>query len=201
MTELYVDYHLLHKKGDESLEVALENLAGQGVTELRILSVFMTAGFEFSKMKARVLAYRHQFKKIRFSDPVLKGRRRISSFAAFLVDEYALEHGRRYLFVGHGLPGSKNREYFQLEKALKKRGYGNAKVAMLMGKTGGFVPETEHEQVTVLPLLISGGKHITQDIFGESDSFCTDLESRGFEVEKRIVSLDMSERFRKEFLK
>lgn len=201
MKELQVNYRLLQKKGEESLESTLENLLKQGITELKIISVFMTRGFEFSRMKTRVLAYKHRFKKICFSNPVLKGRGRISAFAAFLINEYKLDKSSNYIFVGHGLPDSKNREYFVLEKALKKQGFGNAKVALLMGKTFNGELLSPEKKVTVIPLLISCGKHIKQDIFGEKDSFCADLENKGFEVEKRIVSLDMSEMFVREFLK
>lgn len=201
MKELFVNYHLLQKKGSESLESVLESLLEQGETEIKIISVFMTRGFEFSRMKTRVLAYKHSFKKICFSSPVLKGRRRIGAFAAFLINEYKLEKTSNYIFVGHGLPGSKNREYFVLEKALKKQGFGNAKVALLMGKGADVEFDFSEKKVIVIPLLISCGKHIKQDIFGEENSFCAELESKGFEVEKRIVSLDMSERFVKEFLK
>jgi len=200
MEELQVNYHLLHKKGDESLESILERLLQNGVKEIKIISVFMTKGFEFSKMKHRVLVYKDRFKKVHFSNPVLEGRRRINSFAAFLINEYNLDKFSNYIFVGHGLPDSKNREYFALEKALKKQGFGNAKVALLMGNGGN--PELDYaaKKVTVIPLLISCGKHIKQDIFGEEGSFCSDLESKGFEVEKRIVSLDMSEIFVRKFL-
>lgn len=201
MAELLVNYHLLQKKGDESLEALLEKLLLQGEKEVKIISVFMTKGFEFSRMKNRVLAYKHKFNKVSFSSPILKGRKRICSFAAFLINEYKLDRFSNYIFVGHGLPGSKNREYFALEKALKKQGFGNAKVALLMGKTfnGEFI--FSEKKVTVIPLLISCGKHIKQDIFGDDGSFCAELESKGFEVEKRIASLDMSERFVREFLK
>jgi len=201
MTELQVNYHLLQKKGEESLEAILEKFLEQGITELKIISVFMTKGFEFSRMKSRVLVYKDRFKKVVFSNPVLKGRRRIKAFAAFLINEYKLDKISNYIFVGHGLPDSKNKEYFVLEKALKNQGYGNAKVALLMGKTSNVDFNASNKKVTVIPLLISCGKHIKQDIFGKENSFCADLENKGFEVEKQIVSLDMSEQFRNQFLK
>lgn len=203
MEVLKVDYKLLHNKGKDGLEAKLEQLVQQKVTELAVIPVFMTEGFEYSKMRERVLLYKPRFKKVCFFAPVLKGRKRIRAFAAFLINEYALDKERVYIFVGHGLPESKNREYFLLEKYLKKLGYGNTKVFLLKGKSGNLeelcsnVPE---KKVTVIPLLISCGKHIKEDIFGEENSFCSELENLGFEVEKRIVSLDMSERFRKEFL-
>lgn len=199
MTELFVNFHLLQKKGTESLETILENLLEQGETELKIISVFMTKGFEFSRMKQRVLLYKHRFKKLSFSNPILKGRRRIRSFAAFLIAEYDLNPAENYFFVGHGLPGSKNREYFMLEKALRKQGIINAKVSLLMGKSKDIEGKFSGKKVTVIPLLISCGRHITQDIFGEEGSFCAELKSKGFEIEKRIVSLDMSERFKNKF--
>ena len=201
MTELKINYHLLQKKGTESLEAILENILQQGETELRVVSVFITSGFEFSQMKKRVLKYKKRFKKVCISKPVLKGRRRINSFAAFLINEYKMDKNSSYVFVGHGLPDSKNREYFKLEKALKKQGFDNAKVFLLKGKSGDFSGLPVDRKITVIPLLISCGKHIQQDIFGSEDSFYADLESRGFSVEKKIVSLDMSENFKKEFLK
>lgn len=200
MTVLKVNYHLLQKKGTESLEAILENLLQQGEIELKIISVFMTKGFEFTRMKNRVLVYKHKFKKISFSNPVLKGRERISFFATFLINEYGLDSDANYIFVGHGLPDSKNKEYFVLEKALRRKGLKNAKVALLMGKTSSKELMSTEKKVTVIPLLISCGKHIKEDIFGEENSFCSELENKGFEVEKKIVSLDMSERFSKEFL-
>ena len=207
MTELSVDYHLLQKKGEESLESVLEKLLEQGVRELKIVSVFMTRGFEYSRMRERVLDYKRKFRKLKISEPVLKGRRKISSFADFLIEEYKIDGLTNYIFVGHGLPDSKNSEYFLLEKYLKKKGYPNTKVFMLKGKSG-FPEDFEKtvagqgvKTVTVIPLLIGCGKHIKEDIFGEENSFCSDLESRGFEVEKRIVSLGMSERFREKFLR
>ena len=201
MTELKINYHLLQKKGTESLEGLLENILLQGERELRVISAFMTKGFEFSLMKKRVLKYKKRFKKVCISKAVLQGRRRINSFAAFLISEYKLDKKSTYVFVGHGLPDSKNREYFKLEKALKKQGFENAKVFLLKGKSGDFNELPVDRKITVIPLLISCGKHIQQDIFGSEDSFCADLESRGFSVEKKIVSLDMNEKFNKEFLK
>ncbi len=207
MTELTVDYHLLQKKGEESLEAVLEQLLEQGVEELKIVSVFMTRGFEYSRMRKRVLACKRKFKKLMISDPVLKGRKKISSFADFLIDEYKIDKNANYIFVGHGLPESKNREYFLLEKFLKKKGWPNARIFMLKGKSGSLedFEKTAAGQgvktVTVIPLLIGCGKHIKEDIFGEENSFCADLESRGFQVEKRIVSLGMSERFKVNFLR
>lgn len=201
MTELQINYHLLQKRGTDSLEAILEKLLEQGETELYIISVFMTKGFEYSKMKARVLAYKNKFNKVSFSSPVLMGRRRIKSFAAFLVNEYNLNTSSNYIFVGHGLPDSKNKEYFLLDKDFQKLGYKNARVSLLMGKTP-FDPESFTEnQVTIIPILISCGKHIKQDIFGESDSFCSKLENKGIKVEKQIISLDMSNRFNTEFLR
>ena len=201
MTELKINYHLLQKKGTESLEGLLENILQQGERELRVVSVFITSGFEFSQMKKRVLKYKKRFKKVCISKPVLKGRRRINSFAAFLINEYKLEKNTTYVFVGHGLPDSKNREYFKLEKALKKQGIENARVFMLKGRSGDFNELPVDRKITVIPLLISCGKHIQQDIFGSDDSLCSELESRGFSIKKKIVSLDMNEKFNKEFLK
>ena len=201
MTELKINYHLLQKKGTESLEAILENILQQGETELRVVPVFITSGFVFSQMKKRVLNYKKRFKKVCISKPVLKGRRRINSFAAFLISEYKLDKDSSYVFVGHGLPDSKNREYFKLEKALKKQGVENARVFMLKGRSGDFTELPVDRKITVIPLLISCGKHIQQDIFGSDDSFCSELESRSFSIEKKIVSLDMSEKFNKEFLK
>ena len=199
---LKVDYSLLHLKED-SLEVKLKQLVQQQIKELKVISVFMTEGFEYSQMRERARLYKPYFKKLWFSAPILKGRRRVRSFAAFLISEYALDKDRAYVFVGHGLNGSKNRGYFLLEKYLKKLGYGNAKVFLLKGRSGRFKElcrDKIEKKVTVIPLLISCGKHIKEDIFGGENSFCSDLEDLGFEVEKRIVSLNMSERFRKEFL-
>ena len=202
MGVLKVDYNLLHLK-EGGLEAKLEQLVQQQVKELNVISVFMTEGFEYSQMRERVLRYKSWFKKVWFSAPILKGRRRVRSFAVFLISEYVLDKEREYIFVGHGLPDSKNREYFLLGKYLKKLGYGNAKVFLLKGKSGNLKELCKNElekKVTVIPLLISCGKHIKEDIFGGKNSFCLELENLGFEVEKRIVSLDMSERFCKEFL-
>ena len=200
---LSVNYHLLQKKGDESLERLLEERLRLGYDELEVISVFMTAGFEFSLMRRRVLAFRGRgrFKKITVTRPVLSGWKKTAAFAAFLIEEYKLNLYDDYVFVGHGLPGRRNGAYFALERALRRRGFGNVRVALLKGRSpAGFPAVGQGRKIIVYPLLISCGKHAREDILGDKDSFCTELEARGFAVERNFTSLDKSGRFKREFL-
>ena len=198
---LPINYHLLQKTGRDSLEEKLNQFLIQGYDELEVVSVFMTSGFEFSRMKRRVRSFKNQFKKISFTKPVLYGRKKTIAFADFLIEEYNLNDYDNYVFVGHGLPGSGNYEYRRLLGVFRRRGFTNVQVAMLKGRSWLDVTLlAERGVATVIPLLISCGKHVREDILGEKESFCSALEDRGISVVRKCTSLDMSGRFEREFL-
>ena len=129
-----VDYALLQKKGNDSLESKLDSLAYSGVQRLRIVSVFVTNGFECKAMKSRVRAFSSRFKKISFTKPVLSGKTRIYSFAKLLISHAYFDPNEKTILVGHGLPLSKNAEYKTLERKLHKLGTKNARVVLLKGR-------------------------------------------------------------------
>lgn len=144
-----VDYSLLHKTGDESLEVALSafvlsaissvssissicslkddlrNSHSPYVLVLNITSVFMVCGSEFKSMKKRVKKWAKENKnkfgkiKIDFSKPVLCGRTRIEQFALLLEENYHFLDND--VLVCHGKKNSLNLEYFRLLKTLEKK--------------------------------------------------------------------------------
>ena len=203
---LTVDYALLQKKGDDSLESKLDSLASSCIQRLRIVSLFVTNGFECKAMKARVRAFSSRFKKISFTKPVLSGKTRIYAFAKQLISHSYFDPKEKTILVGHGLPYSKNSEYRSLERKLHKLGAKNVRLVLLKGQGSvqDFLSDLEKSggrknwlQVCVVPLFINCGRHVKSDIFGAADSeptshkksLCQILEENGITVEKSITSL------------
>ena len=211
---LTVNFHVLHCEGADSLESQIKNFALLGYDELEIISCFMTKGFEYSCMKKRVLALKKLFRKITFTKPflhahfignfIISGKKRINDFARFLISEYILDFSTKYLFVGHGLKDSKNREYHALEKRIQQYGFTNVKIALLQGEGSEIdkisFDNDEVKKIILIPLLINLGKHAQNDILGDKDSLASDLEKRGFSVERQFSCLGMNQRFKKEYL-
>lgn len=198
---IIVNYALLQKTGDESLESKITALAQTGAKNLIITGLFVSGGFEFRAMKRRVLAFKNQFERISFSRPLLSGKKRIRLFAKNLIQNSYFNIEEKTLLVAHGLPLSKNAEFLRLEKELRKLGAKKTKVIALKGRrmAADFFSELlksgEREkwrELNLVPLFITIGNHVKHDIFGEDaggESVAQFLQKNGISVRKKITAL------------
>ncbi|MDR2023155.1 MAG: sirohydrochlorin cobaltochelatase [Hungatella sp.] len=145
--------------------------------------VHLLPGFEYEKLLAAISCHT---KNIEVGKPLLHSEEAITCFAEILHNEYG---GKPTLFVGHGSGHPVGKAvYTRLSEALQKVGFSQASVAVLEGQPDldisvRFFRQNAHSNITLVPLTLTAGKHMREDILGNHEaSMERRLISNGFMV-------------------
>jgi len=140
--------------------------------------VHLLPGFEYEKLLAAISCYK---KNIEVGKPLLYSEKAITCLAEILYNEYG---GKPTLFVGHGSSHPAGKAvYTRLSEALQKVGFSQASVAVLEGQPDldisvRFFRQNAHTNITLVPLTLTAGKHMREDILGNHEA----------SMERRLIS-------------
>ncbi|SHE31702.1 sirohydrochlorin cobaltochelatase [Alkalibacter saccharofermentans] len=174
---------------------ALSKLMAEDYKEIIIQPIQVIEGLEFEKIICSAMDFKGRFKKISIGRPLLSSRLDFIELIAALDNEYGLKDGKHTIFIGHGSAHRGNQAYRDLKVIFNNEGFEDVHIETLK-RNSGFdsllmnLKEKKIDDVRLLPLMISAGKHILEDIYGSSDeSLKSVLESNGFSVEGSVKGL------------
>lgn len=181
----------LERKGkpvNPSYEEAYNSLK-EKADEVYALSLFVTSGIEYHKVKAL---------GVPLSEPLLSEEayyERLSN--ALSIKE---EKDRALLLIGHGTSHAANGEYGKFFDKIK---LPNVFMKTLHGKkTVDELHKEMHEyrRVRIIPLFLIAGDHVKNDLFAEDNSIASSFHLLGYEVEGEAKGLLEFEEIRKIFI-
>ena len=155
-----------------------------------IQPVYLLSGYEYDRLchDAQGLPL-----KAFVANPLLSDEEAFYKTARILGDKYLREN---VLFIGHGTSHPACKEaYFQMQQILQKVGFTKSEVGVLEGEPNVYdaikrLKSKEVNRVTLVPFMISKGKHTKCDIFGDKpESVLSILKSEGIVVEESRKSL------------
>lgn len=184
----------------DSVELALEKAAAEGVRRLVVLPLHLTHGREYEKIVSALREWGPYFEQAVLGEPLLSGEADFSAVLEAVVQRTAaFNDGRTAVcLVGHGSGRYKETAaddiYGIMQDKLAQAGYDNYFVGVLHGrpalndiqnalqraKAGAA---DRYRRVVLLPFMAAAGCHARRDITGEQgESWKRALEREGYEV-------------------
>ena len=197
VAQAYFHKALIAERPETSLESQMKCLLQYAPEKLTVLPTFLTQGKTWTAFQEQISGYKAQFREVRILPTVLEPGSNREALARLLTALPGLDKHRRCLFVGHGAGDETDGLYLDMEKRLQAQGFANVNFALLHG-----TPDTadvlrtwssdgrQSVEVLVVPFLVSSGRHMTTDIFGNSaGSISNILRSAGYWPELLPLSL------------
>lgn len=185
-----------------SVEEALETLLAGGYTRVAVASLHLFPGMEYEAMIETFNAYCRRFKRMTLGTPLLywmgqeEQRDDAADFVASLRKEFPEQQpDEAMLFMAHGTMHPSNSFYMLLQTRMETAGWQNAFVYTLAGwpRMEHIVPKLKERgfrHVTLVPLMLAVGAHVTRDMAGDDPaSHRSRFSAEGFSVEVRQKGL------------
>lgn len=191
-------------------EMALEGLASHDFTRVAIVSLDFFPGMDYSLLLAIFDAYKHRFQKLVLGTPLMywmaqeEQRDDVASFVAALQTSFPQRRPKEaILLMAHGTPHPSNSFYAVIQSRIEMAGLEDVFVYTINGW-----PRLEHilpllkerglERVTLMPLMLTIGKHVRSDMTGEDAmSHKSILTASGFEVHAYMHGLGENQAVRR----
>lgn len=164
---------LLKDRSEVSLEEQMRQLKEYAPEKLIVVPTFLIPGKTWEGFRAQIFAYRGEFAQMRILPAFLEKESTQEALAA-VYSEMLLHKKSCCLFIGHGAGDETDRYYLKMENRLQEKGLPGTRFALLHGSPGIKIlldcPEMAWEPgstVTVIPFLVSTGRHTMEDISGE----------------------------------
>lgn len=148
---------------------ALKKLVEQGYKKIVVLPTHLVYGSEYNRV---VEATKRTLVDLKVGQPLLEGDILRKRLAETMIREIPLQGGETVLYVGHGTKLDDDAAYGRMEAELHKTGQVTALVGTL-DTIDLTLTRIDTKKVTVVPLLLTAGKHMNQDICGEENSSLT----------------------------
>ena len=148
---------------------ALKKLVEQGYKKIVVLPTHLVYGSEYNRV---VEATKRTLVDLKVGQPLLEGDILRKRLAETMIREIPLQGGETVLYVGHGTKLDDGTAYGRMEAELHKTGQVTALVGTL-DTIDLTLTRIDTKKVTVVPLLLTAGKHMNQDICGEENSSLT----------------------------
>lgn len=205
----------LAKQGNPvpSIRESLDNLSRQGVRHIRIQSLHMAAGEEFSEMERTVQSYiaanPEAFDRVLLGRPLLESQADLDDVVQTLAAELPKERrsDEAVLYMAHGQKhGRADLVLAAVRDELQRRdpltfmatveGTYSLNHALQELKKKGV------ETVWLAPFMIVAGDHANNDLIGsEDDSWASILKKEGFQVKSHLKGLGEMDGIRSIFLR
>ena len=173
----------------QSLSEVLKQLDDEAFDDVRICPVLLSYGNEYEKILQEAKTACAQFAQVVLSTPLLAEPVNRQAMAHILSARFPVaEQGSGYLLVGHGTQLEGNRCYQQVEDILHQMGRRDIQVALLVGQPGvgaaiAVLKQKRITRATVVPLLLTAGKHAMEDLAGDAPDSCRNrLALEGMQV-------------------
>jgi len=171
-----------------NIKEAMEQMTKDGIETIIAQPTHIINGFEFDKMKSDLMKYADRFQRIRVGKPLLSSVEDYKKTIHALMAEIELHDGEFLVLMGHGTEHHANSAYPSLEYTLHSLGYDR----VLVGTVEGFpefrnvkkkLESEEVNKVILMPFMIVAGDHAKNDMAGEEESWKTELEDAGYDVQ------------------
>lgn len=184
-----------------SISEALDRLAKDGATVVRVQSLHVLAGQEFAEMARSVLLetkkYPDRFKAVYLGRPLLESREDANSVARALSSELAdkRESGDAVALMGHGNAAGRGDLVLEGARAALKNADPAFHVASVEGARGfdeelAELKKSGAKTVLLAPFMVVAGDHARNDLAGEEDeSWASRLKKAGFKVKTSLKGL------------
>ena len=158
---------------------ALKKLVEHGYKKIVVLPTHLVYGSEYNKV---VEAAKRISINLKVAQPLLGNDILRKRLAEAMIREIPLQGSETVLYVGHGTKLDDDAAYGRMEEELHKAG----QVPAIVGTLDAIdlaLERIDTKKVTVVPLLLTAGKHMNQDICGEEDvSLISQLRRAGIQV-------------------
>ena len=175
---------------------ALQKLVDEGFDDVLVQSTHVTNGGQFDFVAQAVREFKGRFANLSLGMPLLTTDADYDAVVSAIVKEfYPAGDDAALVIMGHGTEHYANATYSQLMLKFWYSGYRNVYVT-----TAGRFPDFEqtaadmrgkgYRRVTIMPLLVVAGDHVTNDVAGESESsLLSAMRREGYEVTADVRSL------------
>lgn len=178
----------------DNVKSAMKRMANDGIETVIIQPTHVINGIENEKMMSDILDFTDCFKRIRVGKPLLSSVADYNKAIHAVMAEITLKNDEALVLMGHGSDHHANSAYPALEYTFHALGYNQ----VLVGTVEGFpnlknvmtkLEITDVEKVILLPFMVVAGDHAKNDMAGKEDSWKTELEAEGYEVEAVLKGL------------
>ena len=169
--QAFTGQRILEKCRAKGLEMPDESQALQMLTEkaykkIVVLPTHLVYGSEYNRV---VEATKRTLVDLKVGQPLLGNDILRKRLVEAMIREIPLQDGETVLYMGHGTKLDDYAAYGRMEEELHKAGQVPAIVGTL-DAVDLTLERIDTKKVTVVPLLLTAGKHLNQDICGEEDS-------------------------------
>lgn len=172
---------------------ALEQMKGEGVTDVYIQPLHIILGSEYAKIIDQSSAFLNDFRCIRIAKPLLHAFEDYEAVAQFLVDTYTYnEPDTATVLMGHGSEHNAFTSYAALDHLLHDTSIYIAAVESYpsIELIEERLAKKGIKKVHLAPFMLVAGDHATNDMASdEEDSWKTYLENKGYIVQTHLVGL------------
>lgn len=149
----------------------IEQLKAEGIEDIKILSLYIVPGVEYEKATnfgfPRTLSLLEDQK---YYDDILEALNIVEK------DEFVI-------LVSHGSPVEANKYYDEFQQYIWDKGFKNVYISSLESNDKNeIIKKITNNKVRLLPFLIVAGDHANNDVFGNEDSYLSDLKDMKIEV-------------------
>ncbi len=188
----------------DNVEEALNRAKENGVKNLLVQPTHLMNGLEYNDLMEELAAREDDFDSISVGAPLLSTDSDFEEVAEALViatKEYA-DGNTAICFMGHGTEAESNGVYAKMQELLTKRGFTDYYVGTVEAEPSledllEAVKAKEYTRVVLKPMMVVAGDHANNDMAGdEEDSWKSQFEAAGYEVECLLSGLGESEEIR-----
>ncbi|KIR01800.1 Sirohydrochlorin cobaltochelatase CbiK [Lachnospiraceae bacterium TWA4] len=190
-----------------TVDEAMKQMIADGIKTLIVQPTHIINGIENDIMKDDVLAYENKFDSISFGTPLLTTTEDNETVIRAVAKEFSnLPEDEVLVLMGHGSEHHSNTVYAALDYTFKDFGYSN----MFMGTVEAYpsideilkqVKSYNPTKVHLAPFMVVAGDHAQNDMAGEEeDSWKSQFEANGFNVECHIKGLGEMDSIRNLYL-
>ncbi|HCX65669.1 MAG TPA: sirohydrochlorin cobaltochelatase [Eubacteriaceae bacterium] len=177
-----------------NVEEALKHLKMEGYDEVVVQPTHILGGVEYEKVLFQSAAARQNFKTIKVGRPLLHTQEDYEQVIDAMAKHFDFVDPGSILFMGHGSEHGADSAYSKLNHMLWQKGYENTYVATVEGyptfEDGlEYLKQRKEGKVRLIPFMIVAGDHAQNDMAAEEDSWKSQLEEKGYQVEVRMEGI------------
>ncbi|MEI3199292.1 MAG: sirohydrochlorin cobaltochelatase [Lachnospiraceae bacterium] len=189
-----------------NVKEAMEQMKADGIKNVLVQPTHVINGIENDLMQEDVKAYADAFESISFGTPLLTTEEDNIRVAKAVAEDLQPRKENALVLMGHGTSHYANSVYAALDYRFKDMGYDNIflgtveaypSLVSLMKQVHAYHPK----KVILAPFMIVAGDHAKNDLSSEEeDSWRSQFEKEGFQVECLLKGLGENETIRQIFI-
>lgn len=189
-----------------NVKEAMEQMKADGIKNVLVQPTHVINGIENDLMQEDVKAYADAFESISFGTPLLTTEEDNIRVAKAVAEDLQPGKENALVLMGHGTSHYANSVYAALDYRFKDMGYDNIflgtveaypSLVSLMKQVHAYHPK----KVILAPFMIVAGDHAKNDLSSEEeDSWRSQFEKGGFQVECLLKGLGENETIRQIFI-